>query len=203
MRLNFRRSRSRSPLNAGRLRECSRVHPGRGDDLGLTQAFERGCATGYFIPMTIESGPIRCSARVLANPASVIQAMQSVPHISSSSTVEATRPSRTDPAGGRQRLPPDPGESPHPAARKALLSQQIPAHPRSPVAPVLLIGLQVGVFCRLNRQILRGFGPANGQPRLSSADRGNACKSALRGQRGLAFAPEQTRAGVRSGNMRR
>jgi hypothetical protein len=31
----------------------------------------------YFTPMTIESGPIRCSARVLLNPASVIQPLQS------------------------------------------------------------------------------------------------------------------------------
>ncbi len=27
----------------------------------------------------------------------------------------------------------------------------------SPVAPVLLIGLQIGIFCCLNRQILQGF----------------------------------------------
>ena len=47
------------------------------NDAGLTQAFERGCTTGYFTPMTIESGPIRCSARVLLNPASVIQPLQS------------------------------------------------------------------------------------------------------------------------------
>jgi hypothetical protein len=47
------------------------------NDPGLTYAFERGCATGYFTPMTIESGPIRCSARVVLNPASVIQPMQS------------------------------------------------------------------------------------------------------------------------------
>jgi len=32
---------------------------------------------GYFTPMTIESGPIRCSAWVVVNPASVIQPMQS------------------------------------------------------------------------------------------------------------------------------
>jgi 2-keto-4-pentenoate hydratase/2-oxohepta-3-ene-1,7-dioic acid hydratase in catechol pathway len=35
------------------------------------------CATAYFTPMTIESGPIRCSARVLLNPASIIQPLQS------------------------------------------------------------------------------------------------------------------------------
>jgi hypothetical protein len=37
--------------------------------------------------------------------------------------------------------------------------------------------------------------------RLSSADRENACKSALRDQLGSAFAPEQLRGSVRSGNM--
>jgi hypothetical protein len=32
---------------------------------------------GYLRPMTIESGPSRCSARVSVNPASLIQVMQS------------------------------------------------------------------------------------------------------------------------------
>jgi hypothetical protein len=59
---------------------CASVHEytlNARNDPGLTEAFERGCATGYFTPMTIESGPIRCSARVVLNPASVIQPMQS------------------------------------------------------------------------------------------------------------------------------
>src|SRR6516162_7663356 len=33
----------------------------------------------YLIPMTIESGPVRCSTRVSRNPASVIQPAQSAP----------------------------------------------------------------------------------------------------------------------------
>ncbi len=49
---------------------------------GLVQELARQvdvvlCATSYLTPMTIESGPIRCSARVVLNPASVIQPMQS------------------------------------------------------------------------------------------------------------------------------
>lgn len=42
-----------------------------GPDAGIEHA------TGSFTPMTIESGPTKCSARVLLNPASVIQPMQS------------------------------------------------------------------------------------------------------------------------------
>jgi hypothetical protein len=67
------------PSGSGSL-TCASVHEYTLDarnDSGLMQAFEQGGATGYFTPMTIESGPIRCSARVLLNPASVIQAMQS------------------------------------------------------------------------------------------------------------------------------
>ena len=33
----------------------------------------------YLIPMTMESGPTRCSTRVLVKPASFIQPMQSAP----------------------------------------------------------------------------------------------------------------------------
>jgi len=34
-------------------------------------------ARGYFRPITMESGPTRCSVRVALNPASVIHSMQS------------------------------------------------------------------------------------------------------------------------------
>ncbi len=41
------------------------------------RAAERRPTSVYLMPITIESGPIRCSARVSANPASSIQPMQS------------------------------------------------------------------------------------------------------------------------------
>ncbi len=41
------------------------------------RAAERRPTSAYLMPITIESGPIRCSARVSANPASSIQPMQS------------------------------------------------------------------------------------------------------------------------------
>ena len=39
----------------------------------------RATARGYLIPITIESGPTRCSTRVEEKPASVIQLEQSAP----------------------------------------------------------------------------------------------------------------------------
>jgi hypothetical protein len=52
------------------------IHSARRQDSSWRQAMSAGPA-GYFTPMTIESGPTRCSARVVLNPASVIQRMQS------------------------------------------------------------------------------------------------------------------------------
>jgi len=45
-------------------------------DTLVPPVFERG-PRGYFRPITMESGPTRCSVRVALNPASVIHPMQS------------------------------------------------------------------------------------------------------------------------------
>ena len=53
-----------------------RINPAR--SLSLRVVKSNSSAIPYFSPITIESGPTRCSARVLLKPASVNHPMQSV-----------------------------------------------------------------------------------------------------------------------------
>jgi hypothetical protein len=100
--------------------------------------------------------------------------------------------SRVHPAGGRRKLPPEPGKPRKINERNALLSQAIPAYPRptrrhqdrpvtpevagsSPVAPVSPFALQIGVFCCLSKHACRNLGQQTGST-LILRDEQSPCK---------------------------
>lgn len=57
------------------LKDMARFKGRSGNRLRVRAVIDRA----YFIPMTMESGPIKCSTRVSRNPASLSQVVQSAP----------------------------------------------------------------------------------------------------------------------------